>query len=113
MQQKMNLRSYIDRRVVGYAVRDDHGDDHILIALDGMAVETWRHDYPYDELMSRNSHEVEKYVLQIELLKLQYRAIDAGDKHVIIVEGRDIAGKGGAIKRFTEHLNPGQRRWWP
>ena len=107
MPQKMNLRAYIDHlRVEGYTVRDDHGDDPILIAPDGMAVETWRDHYPYDELMSRNSYEVEKYLLQIELLKFQYWSMDTGAKHVIIFEGRDAAGKGGAIKRFTEHLNP-------
>ncbi|OFE18343.1 polyphosphate kinase 2 [Humibacillus sp. DSM 29435] len=107
MPQKMNLRAYIDQlRVEGYTVRDDHGDDPILIAPDGKAVETWRDQYPYDELMSRNSYEVEKYLLQIELLKFQYWSMDTGAKHVVIFEGRDAAGKGGAIKRFMEHLNP-------
>jgi polyphosphate kinase 2 len=107
MPQKMDLRTYIDNlRTEGYTVRDDHGDDPILIAPDGSAVETWREDYPYDELMSRNSYEVEKYLLQIELLKFQYWSMDTGAKHVIVFEGRDAAGKGGTIKRFTEHLNP-------
>jgi len=87
-------------------VRDDHGDDPILIAPDGMAVETWREGYPYGDLMTRNSYEVEKYLLQIELLKFQYWTMDSGAKHVVVFEGRDAAGKGGAIKRFTEHLNP-------
>jgi polyphosphate kinase 2 len=44
--------------------------------------------------------------LQIELLKLQHHVIEHGQKVVILFEGRDAAGKGGAIKRFTEHLNP-------
>jgi polyphosphate kinase 2 len=44
--------------------------------------------------------------LQVELLKLQHHVIDSGQKVVILFEGRDAAGKGGAIKRFTEHLNP-------
>ena len=44
--------------------------------------------------------------LQVELLKLQHHVIDTGQKVVILFEGRDAAGKGGAIKRFTEHLNP-------
>jgi polyphosphate kinase 2 (PPK2 family) len=50
----------------------------MLIAPDGKAVETWRENYPYDELMSRNDYEVEKYLLQIELLKFQYWAQDNG-----------------------------------
>jgi polyphosphate kinase len=107
MPQKMALRAYIDQlRTEGYTVRDDHGDDPVLIAPGGKAVETWREDYPYDQLMTRNGYEVEKYLLQIELLKFQYWTIDTGAKHVVVFEGRDAAGKGGTIKRFTEHLNP-------
>ena len=45
-------------------------------------------------------------MLQIELLKVQRWAKEQGKKIVIIFEGRDAAGKGGTIKRFTEHLNP-------
>ena len=45
-------------------------------------------------------------LLQIELLKLQNHVKDKGLKVLIIFEGRDAAGKGGTIKRITEHLNP-------
>ncbi|WP_418181209.1 polyphosphate kinase 2 [Aliarcobacter lanthieri] len=44
--------------------------------------------------------------LQIELLKLQNYVKAKGLKVLIIFEGRDAAGKGGTIKRITEHLNP-------
>jgi len=44
--------------------------------------------------------------LQIELLKFQNHVKDKGLKVLIIIEGRDAAGKGGTIKRITEHLNP-------
>ncbi len=44
--------------------------------------------------------------LQIELLKLQNHVKDTGEKILMIFEGRDAAGKGGTIKRITEHLNP-------
>ncbi len=44
--------------------------------------------------------------LQIELLKLQSHAKEKGLKILMIFEGRDAAGKGGTIKRITEHLNP-------
>jgi polyphosphate kinase 2 (PPK2 family) len=44
--------------------------------------------------------------LQIELLKVQRWVKEEKEKVVIVCEGRDAAGKGGAIKRFTEHLNP-------
>ena len=44
--------------------------------------------------------------LQIELVKLQEWVRHKGLKVVVLFEGRDAAGKGGAIKRFTESLNP-------
>src|SRR5579875_1417769 len=45
-------------------------------------------------------------LLQIELLKMQRWVKGSGSRVVILFEGRDAAGKGGTIKRFTEHLNP-------
>ncbi|MFB9730669.1 MULTISPECIES: polyphosphate kinase 2 [Ornithinimicrobium] len=105
MQQR--LREYIDRlRDEGYTVRDDQGSDPDLITPDGSAVDTWREDYPYAERMTRDYYEVEKWLLQVELLKFQYWAKDNGSRHVLVFEGRDAAGKGGSIKRFMEHLNP-------
>lgn len=107
MAQKMRLREYIDKlRIEGYTVRGGKDEDPILIDPQGKAVETWREDYPYDELYDREEYEEEKYRLQIELLKFQYWTQDVGAKHVIVFEGRDAAGKGGTIKRFMEHLNP-------
>jgi len=47
---------------------------------------------------------LERY--QIELLKLQKFVKEKGLKILILMEGRDAAGKGGTIKRLTEHLNP-------
>lgn len=102
-----NLREFIDNLISqGYTVAETHGPDPELIDPSGRAVETWREDYPYDELLSREIYEQEKYLLQIELLKLQYWGQDHGVRHLIVFEGRDAAGKGGTIKRFTEHLNP-------
>jgi len=68
----------------------------------------WRdnNSYPYRNLMSRRAYEKQKYRLQVELIKLQNWVKESGQRLVVIFEGRDAAGKGGAIKRFTEHLNP-------
>jgi polyphosphate kinase 2 len=63
-------------------------------------------DYPYRTRMRRREYEAEKKKLQIELLKVQSWVKETGQRIVILFEGRDAAGKGGAIKRFTEHLNP-------
>ncbi len=51
-------------------------------------------------------YEKELKKLQIELLKMQNHIKDKGLKVMMIFEGRDAAGKGGTIKRITEHLNP-------
>jgi len=100
------LRHYIDRlRTEGFSVRDDHGEDPDLIDIDGRAVDTWRENYPYDHRMDRATYEVEKYLLQIELLKFQAWSLENGSKHIIVFEGRDAAGKGGTIKRFQEYIN--------
>lgn len=51
-------------------------------------------------------YEQELQKLQIELLKLQNHVKATGLKILMVFEGRDAAGKGGTIKRITEHLNP-------
>jgi polyphosphate kinase 2 len=56
--------------------------------------------------INRKVYLKEKYLLQIELLKLQEWVRDNKKKILIITEGRDSAGKGSTIKRFVEHLNP-------
>ncbi len=48
--------------------------------------------------------------LQIELIKMQKWVKDKKKRIAVIFEGRDAAGKGGAIRRFTEHLNPRSMR---
>jgi len=60
--------------------------------------------------MARRPYETEKARLQAELLKVQLWAQETGEKFVLLFEGRDAAGKGGTIKRFTEHLNPRSAR---
>jgi polyphosphate kinase len=76
-----------------------HADDELA--------PNWRSGgYPYRHLMSRRNYEKQKYRLQVELLKLQAWVKETGQRVVILFEGRDAAGKGGAIKRFMEHLNP-------
>ena len=63
-------------------------------------------EYPYSKKMNTKEYEREKRLLQIELLKVQQWLKTDKKKIVTIFEGRDAAGKGGTIKRFTEHLNP-------
>jgi polyphosphate kinase 2 len=90
----------------GYTIDDSDDDDPVLLDRDGKNIDTWRERYPYDHRMGRDKYEHLKRRLQIELLKLQQHCRRTGARHVIVFEGRDAAGKGGTIKRFTEHLNP-------
>lgn len=62
--------------------------------------------YPYKTRLKRDEYEKDKEQLQIELLKVQRWVKNTGQRIIILFEGRDAAGKGGTIKRFTEHLNP-------
>lgn len=79
--------------------RSGHPDEEL--------VADWRNGaYPYRNLMSRRAYERQKYRLQVELLKLQAWVRETGQRVIILFEGRDAAGKGGAIKRFMEHMNP-------
>jgi polyphosphate kinase len=56
--------------------------------------------------LPRKPYERELLRLQEELVKLSEWVKDSGARVVVIFEGRDAAGKGGTIKRITEHLNP-------
>ncbi|WP_233498686.1 polyphosphate kinase 2 [Blastococcus sp. TF02A-26] len=85
---------------------EDWDDDGELYGPDGRRVDTWRENYPYDERLPRPQYEREKRRLQIQLLRFQNWVKETGQQVVVVFEGRDAAGKGGTIKRFTEHLNP-------
>ncbi|MET0089817.1 MAG: polyphosphate kinase 2 [Candidatus Thiodiazotropha sp.] len=56
--------------------------------------------------INRKIYDKELFKLQLELVKLQEWIKEQGLKVVVIFEGRDAAGKGGVIKRITQHLNP-------
>lgn len=58
------------------------------------------------EKIDKKFYEEELARLQIELVKLQETIVKKGLKVVVLFEGRDAAGKGGAIKRITQSLNP-------
>ena len=62
--------------------------------------------YPYDDKMKKKQYEEDLEVLQCELVKLQQWLQKSGERVIVLFEGRDAAGKGGAIKRITQRLNP-------
>ena len=56
--------------------------------------------------LPKKLYEPELLRLQEELVKMEEWVFDVGARIVVIFEGRDAAGKGGTIKRITEHMNP-------
>lgn len=62
--------------------------------------------FPYLHNYDDALYKEELYALQVELLKMQCYVKDAGLKIAVIFEGRDAAGKGSTISRFTQNINP-------
>ena len=58
------------------------------------------------ERLTKKVYEQELERLQLELIDLQDVVREKGLRVAVLMEGRDAAGKGGIIKRITEHLNP-------
>ena len=63
-------------------------------------------DEPGEHKFPTRVYERELLRLQEELVKMSEWVKDSGARVVVVFEGRDAAGKGGAIKRITEHVNP-------
>ncbi len=62
--------------------------------------------YPYSERMPRAPYAATLAALQLQLARLQADIACTGKRLVVLFEGRDAAGKGGAIRRFRENMNP-------
>ncbi len=104
--QKRNTKSKVRRIFDDYIKSIDSRIEQIRTSP--------KHDVYFDEydddgeksLLGRKKYEIEKYKIQVELLKLQEWVKKNNKKVAIVFEGRDAAGKGSTIKRFTEYLNP-------
>jgi polyphosphate kinase 2 len=64
--------------------------------------------YPYRAEMKGKDYDAHMEALQIELARMQADLRNSGQRLIVIFEGRDAAGKGGAIKAVTENMNPRQ-----
>ena len=60
--------------------------------------------------ISLEDYEAQLHLLQVELVKLQRHFIGCGDRILVLLEGRDAAGKDGSIKRIVEFLSPRETR---
>jgi len=90
--------------VAGHTLTDDD-----LIRINtrrGLLALLKRKEVDLEEVRKTLLYEQELQQLQVELVRLQRWVQESGQRIAILVEGRDAAGKGGTIRRFTEHLNP-------
>jgi polyphosphate kinase 2 len=90
-----------DRKDKHHGASGDNGKGSVAAPADASAVET---------SISSEDYQAQLLVLQIELVKLQRHFIGCGDKILVVVEGRDAAGKDGSIKRIVEYLSPRETR---
>ncbi len=67
-------------------------------------------NYPYNKRLKRQIYEAELKDLHLELVKLQSHLQQSGGRIAIIFEGRDSAGKGGAIKTYMQNISPRYNR---
>jgi polyphosphate kinase len=65
---------------------------------------------PSKQSASRKTYAAQLHLLQVELVKLQRHFIGCRDRILVLLEGRDAAGKDGCIKRIVEHLSPRETR---
>jgi polyphosphate kinase 2 len=87
----------------------DSFDEELEMEIDESRLEEMladMEDHPEREQLERRTYFRELFRLQHELVRLQDWVVHQGLKVVVIFEGRDSAGKGGAIKRITQRLNP-------
>ncbi len=87
-----------------------HEDFARVTTRDGLIELLRRRKINLKKVTATLRYEEELALLQVELVKLQRWVQDQGMRLAILFEGRDAAGKGGTIRRFTEHLNPRSMR---
>ncbi len=81
-------------------------DIKILEDLNGLYSILKSNNLDSRKILDHLQYESDLKDLQIELVKMQRWCIEKNERIVIIFEGRDAAGKGGCIKRFTQYLSP-------
>lgn len=84
----------------------DQKDVEILNTNKGLTALLSKEPYNLEKAVRYVKYERRLKKLQVELIRLQSWAIEKKERIIVIFEGRDAAGKGGAIRRITERMNP-------
>lgn len=95
-----NMTKYLDKVYKSLEKRDPESFKH--------EPDLPEYDFEIEEpsMLGKKIYKKELYYLQVELLKLQNWLKETNKTVIIVFEGRDSAGKGSTIKKFTENLNP-------
>ena len=98
--KKKNVQDYLGKIVTSLKFRERSGY--------GSEPESEDYEFEIEEpsIIPKKVYKKELYEMQIELLKLQEWLKTTGKTVIIVFEGRDSAGKGSTIKKFTENMNP-------
>lgn len=98
--KQKNVEDYFGKVLTSLKYREREGY--------GTEPESEDYDFEFDEpsIIPKKIYKKELYDLQVELLKLQEWLRETGKTVIVVFEGRDSAGKGSTIKKFTENLNP-------
>ena len=106
------MKSPFDGEISAYF--KTNGPEHVRQAIKGAAKGVMLDPaFPHRNRLKKKAYQNHYDALQIELAKFQSWVKETNQRVAIIFEGRDAAGKGGAIKRLRENLNPVWSRWWP
>ena len=81
-------------------------DADILNSNKGLTALLSKEPYNLEKAIRYVNYEKKLKKLQVELIRMQTWAINENERIIVIFEGRDGAGKGGAIRRITERINP-------
>ncbi len=86
---------------------NDHAPEGVRVAIrDGEKRDILTDNFPYERWMKKSDYQDALKPLQSELVKMQHWLHESGTRVIVIFEGRDTAGKSGAINRITEVTNP-------
>ncbi|MCW5706994.1 polyphosphate kinase 2 [Shinella sp.] len=104
-------------KVENRAVELDIGGKKRVFDIDDPKLPDWieekafgSDDYPYDKKLDNKDYERTLKLLQIELVKVQFWQQKTGKRVMAVFEGRDAAGKGGAIHATMSYMNPRSAR---
>jgi polyphosphate kinase 2 (PPK2 family) len=112
-RNKQAQEDHMDEDVENRAVELDIRDKNRVFDVDDPILPDWVEekalasgDFPYKKKLAEEDYLEQLEKLQVELVKVQFWLQATGKRVMALFEGRDAAGKGGAISASSAHMNP-------